>query len=156
MREAVAAGEAPGGHRTLGLWGVGYSGPLGASAAVGFMASGTPAAEPCHILCDFRGPYAQLGAGGGGARISIGYGRLWADVGRGGRFLRHTFMGLGIRGTVLRTWGDPVGAPSAGTYVGPELELSMARVNVTFGALRRMSGSDSRPWIAVWGLGFGF
>ncbi len=155
LQSEVEAEEASRRFRAVGLWEAGWSTPQALSGSVGVMASRAFPDDPCHLLCEFMGPYLQLGAGTGGGRFSVGWGRLWTDVGRSG-FLRHAYMGFGFRATALRTWHDPVTAPDSATYVGPELEISIDRVNIVLGALRQTAGPDRRDWIFSWSLGLGF
>ncbi len=155
LESAIAAEEASRRFRAVGLWEAGWSSPQAFSGGLGVMAARALPGDPCHLLCEFRGPYLQVGAGTGGGRFSLGWGRLWTDVGRSG-FIRHAYMGYGFRATLLRTWHDPVAAPRAATYVGPEVEISIDRVNIVLGALRRTAGPEQRAWIFSWSLGFGF
>ncbi len=143
--------------RSIGLWRVGFSIPSGATLAAGVMRARLPAANPCRLLCSFRGPYAQAAAGANGMRLSLGYGRLWADLTGRGRFVANAFMGMGVRASLVRTWNDPLGGTEAGaTLAGPEIELSMAKINLSLGALRRLDGRHAGDWLVTWGLGFGF
>lgn len=142
--------------RLVGLWEAGYSRPLGFSGALGAMAARLPSGTPCRLLCSFTGPFVQLGAGSGGARMSLGFGRLWADLTDRGTFASSAYMGIGVRATLLRTWSDPVGTAVGGTFLGPEMEFSVAKINISLGALRRLDGAHSGDWTFSWSLGFGF
>jgi hypothetical protein len=63
---------------------------------------------------------------------------------------------MGLKGSVLRSWGGHSSIPSGQTYIGPEFEFSIARVNMGIGALGRVSGNDGRKWIITGYLGWGF
>ncbi len=142
--------------RWAGLWRAGLAGPLGPSAAIGTMRGRFPSGTPCHLLCSFRGPYAEVAAGPGGMSLSFGYGRIWGDLTRRGHVVRHAYMGMGLRGTLLRTWNGLGGAPPGATYAGPEIEFSVAKLNLFLGGLRRLDGRHAGDWLVTWGLGFGF
>jgi hypothetical protein len=48
-----------------------------------------------------------------------------------------------------------VGTEPGLTYLGPELDLSVIRINLTLGALFRVSGDRGSSALFSWGLGFG-
>ncbi len=142
--------------RLVGLWHAGIAGPLGPSASIGGMLGRFPPASPCRLLCCFRGPYAEIGDGSGGASLSFGYGRMWDDLTRSGSFVRHAYMGIGSRGTLLRTWGQADGAHPGATYVGPEIQFSVATLHLYLGALRCLTAPHVGDRLITWGFGFGF
>ena len=64
-------------------------------------------------------------------------------------------VGVGLRAALVRTWGSPIGTEPGLTYLGPELDLSIVRVNLTLGALWRVSGRAGASVVFGWGVGFG-
>ena len=65
-------------------------------------------------------------------------------------------VGVALRAAFVRTWGNPVGTQPGLSYLGPELDLSIVRVNTTLGVLWRVSGSGGKSVLFSWGFGFGF
>ena len=67
---------------------------------------------------------AELGTGGG----KVSFGRaVWSLEDR--EFLPKSGA-LGLKVSILRTWGSPVNAPSDQTFVGPEAEVAAFRSGV--------------------------
>jgi hypothetical protein len=64
----------------------------------------------------------------------------------------HVYGGIGFGGPI----GVAVGTDPGLGYLGPELDLSIVRVNTTLGVLWRVSGSGGKSVLFSWGLGFGF
>jgi hypothetical protein len=85
----------------------------------------------------------QIEPGLGGIKGALGYGA------------RGALFGWSARVAGLRTWGDPWGADSDTTYVGPEATFSFFSLKVGLGALRQVSGDDD-DWLCTAGLGIGF
>ena len=56
---------------------------------------------------------------------------------------------------LVRTWGSPIGTEPNLTYLGPELDLSIVRFNLTLGVLWRVSGGAGASVVFAWGVGFG-
>ena len=141
--------------------GVGFGGPIGAAASVRLLhglgadvregRSRTKAVCALPIPHCARGFLLQADAGSGGGKLSLGVGaraRVEEDGFRG-------TVGVGLRASLARTWGSPVGTDSGLTYLGPELDLSVLRVNVTLGVLWRVSGTGGSSALFSWGLGVG-
>jgi hypothetical protein len=63
--------------------------------------------------------------------------------------------GMALRLAVAHTWGDPVGQPAGLTYLGPEVDLSVLRINLTLGVLFKVGGNGGSSALFSWGLGFG-
>jgi hypothetical protein len=151
---------------TLGLrtrfgGGVGFSGPLGAAARVslfhGLGADVRDDTTRVKAICALpiprcaNGFLVQADAGTGGGKLSLGVGahaNVHEDSFKGP-------AGVAFRLAVARTWGDPIGTAPGLTYVGPELDLSILRVNLTLGTLFRVTGDDGARVLVSWGLGFG-
>jgi hypothetical protein len=98
-----------------------------------------------------RGFLLQVDAGSGGGKLSLG-------VGARARVEEEDFrgtVGAGLRVALARTWGSPIGTEPGLTYLGPELDLSILRVNLTLGVLWRVSGHAGASALFSWGVGFG-
>ena len=98
-----------------------------------------------------QGFLVQAEAGSGGGKLSLGVGaRAHVDE----EDFRGT-VGVGLRASLVRTWGSPIGAEPDLTYLGPELDLSVLRINLSLGVLWRVSGNTGSSALFSWGLGFG-
>ena len=141
--------------------GIGFSGPLGATASVQFLHGlGADVREKdgrVKAMCAVPIPYCAQGfliradAGSGGGKLSLG-------VGARARVEEEDFngtVGVGLRAAFVRTWGNPIGTEPGVSYLGPELDLAILRVNVTLGVLWRVSGNRGKSALFSWGVGFG-
>jgi len=141
--------------------GVGFSGPLGFAASVQLLHGlGADVREDdgrVKAMCAVPIPHCAQGfliqadAGSGGGKLSLG-------VGARARVEEEDFngtVGVGLRAAFVRTWGNPIGTEPGLSYLGPELDLAILRVNVTLGVLWRVSGSGGKSALFSWGLGFG-
>ena len=141
--------------------GIGFSGPLGAAASVrilhGLGADVRDGSTRVNAVCAVPMPHCAQGfllqadAGSGGGKLSVGVG-AWAKVDE--KSFRGT-AGVALRLAAARTWGNPIGTEPGLTYLGPELDLSVLRINLTLGALFRVSGDRGSSALFSWGLGFG-
>jgi len=141
--------------------GVGFSGPLGAMASVqilhGVGADVREDGTRVKAICAIPMPHCAQGflvradAGSGGGKLSLGLGGF-AKVDTEG--FKGT-AGMALRLAVAHTWGDPIGQPPGLTYLGPEVDLSVLRINVTLGVLFRVGGSGGSGALFSWGLGYG-
>jgi hypothetical protein len=148
-------------RRTLIRAGVGFSGPLGATGSVQILHGlgadiddeGTRVRAVCAIPMPrcAQGFLLRADAGTGGGKLSLGLGAL-AKVDE--EDFKGT-AGAGLRLALAHTWGDPIGEPAGITYLGPELDLSVLRINLTVGALFRVGGDGGSSALFSWGLGFG-
>jgi len=141
--------------------GIGFSGPLGAAASLrilhGLGADVREADGNVKAVCALPIPYCAQGfllqadAGSGGGKLSLGVGaRAHVDE----EDFRGT-VGVALRASLARTWGSPVGTEPGLTYLGPELDLSIVRFNLTLGVLWRVSGHTGAAALFSWGVGFG-
>jgi hypothetical protein len=141
--------------------GIGFSGPLGAAASLrilhGLGADVRDGSTKVNAVCAIPMPHCAQGfliqadAGSGGGKLSLGVGaRAHVDE----ESFRGT-AGVALRLALARTWGNPVGTEPGLTYLGPELDLSVIRINLTLGALFRVSGDRGSSALFSWGLGFG-
>ncbi len=141
--------------------GIGFSGPIGAAASLrilhGLGADVRDGSTKVNAVCAVPMPHCAQGfllqadAGSGGGKLSLGVG-AWAKVDE--ESFRGT-AGVALRLAVARTWGNPIGTEPGLTYLGPELDLSVKRINLTLGALFRLSGDRGSSALFSWGLGFG-
>ena len=151
---------------TLGLRtrlgaGVGFSGPLGAAARLslyhGLAADVRDDTTRVKAVCALPIPHcakgflAQADAGTGGGKLSLGVG-AYANV--QDESFKGT-AGAAFRLAVAHTWGNPIGTQPGLTYLGPEMDLSILRVNLTLGVLFRVSGDGGAGALFSWGVGFG-
>jgi hypothetical protein len=67
----------------------------------------------------------------------------------------HGTVGLGLRAALVSTWGHPIGTEPGLTYLGPALDLSVLRIDLTLGVLWRVSGHEGASALFRWGVGFG-
>jgi len=141
--------------------GIGFSGPLGAAASLrilhGLGADVRDEDGRVKAICAVPIPHCAQGfllqadAGSGGGKLSLGVGaRAHVDE----EDFRGT-VGVALRASLARTWGSPVGTEPGLTYLGPELDLSIVRFNVTLGVLWRVSGHAGAGALFSWGVGFG-
>jgi hypothetical protein len=147
--------------KTMLRAGIGFSGPIGAGASLqlfhGLGADikddGTRVKAVCAIPMPqcAQGYLLRADAGMGGGKLSLGVG-AWAKVHEEG--FKGT-AGAALRLALAHTWGDPVGPPAGNTYVGPELDLSVIRINLTLGVLFKVAGDGGSSALFSWGLGFG-
>jgi hypothetical protein len=141
--------------------GIGLSGPLGVAASVqllhGLAADVHESDGRVNAVCAVpiahcaQGFLVEAQAGSGGGKLSLGVGaRARVDEDD-----FHGTVGASLRASLARTWGNPFGTEPGLTYLGPELDLSVKRVDVTLGVLWRVSGHDGAAALFSWGLGFG-
>jgi len=141
--------------------GIGFGGPIGAAGSLrilhGLGADVREGEERVKAVCAVPIPHCaqgftfQLHAGSGGGKLSLGVGaRAHVDD----PDFRGT-VGVGLRASLARTWGSPIGTEPNLTYLGPELDLSVVKVNLTLGVLWRVSGQGGASALFSWGVGFG-
>jgi hypothetical protein len=141
--------------------GIGVAGPIGAAASLrllhGLGADVREGDERARVVCALPIPHCAKGfllqadAGSGGGKLSLGLG---ARARVEDRDFRGT-VGLGLKASLVRTWGSPIGTEPGLTYLGPELDLAVVRVNLTLGVLWRLSGHAGPSALFSWGVGFG-
>ena len=139
--------------------GVRFGGPLGGSLRLsllhGLGAKVREKDQKVDAVCAVPIPHCAGGflldaeAGSGGGKLSLG-------VGANARVQDEDFrgtVGAGLKLSVARTWGNPVGTDPGLTYVGPELDLFVLRVGVNVGVLFRVAGDGGGTTLLTWGLG---
>jgi hypothetical protein len=127
------------------------------SSSIGFLWTRQPISYSCVSTCKFKGPLLQLEPGIGGGQVSVGYATLIATGPRNERFLSDVYLGLGIKGALLRTWSDTASEPADRTFAGIEGEFTITRFNFSLGMLYDLS--DHGPgdgWRTTFGMGWGF
>lgn len=147
--------------RTVVGTGIGFSGPLGGGASLRFLhglgADVKDGPTRVNAVCAVPMPHCAQGfllqadAGSGGGKLSLGVG-AWANVHDDD--FRGT-AGVALRLAVARTWGNPVGTNPGLSYLGPELDLSVLRIDLTLGVLFKVAGDGGSGALFSWGLGFG-
>jgi hypothetical protein len=98
------------------------------------------------------GWFAQAEPGLGGGKLSLGYGAIDPS----GTPWKPFSFGLGLKASVLRTWGEPRGTLPGQTLVGPEADLTIAYVKLSAGYLWRAGGTRGSRGVFTWGVGAGF
>jgi hypothetical protein len=147
--------------RTQVRAGLGFSGPLGAVGSLEVLHGvgadvkddGTRVIAVCAIPVPHcaQGFLLRADAGSGGGKLSVGLG-AWAKVDADG--FKGT-AGMALRLALAHTWGNPIGQPAGLTYLGPELDLSVRRMDLTLGVLFKVGGDGGSSALFSWGLGFG-
>lgn len=141
--------------------GAGFSGPLGAIGSLQILHGlgtdvdddGTRVKAVCAVPLPHcaQGFLLRADAGSGGGRLSLGIG-AWARVDEDD--LEAT-AGVALRVALAHGWGNPIGQPPGLTWLGPELDLSVLRINLTLGVLFKVAGGSGSSAVFSWGLGFG-
>jgi len=97
-----------------------------------------------------------VGGGGRGVRRAAEDDAERASAARRRRLGRRPSpAGVRPRLALAHTWGNPIGTDPGLTYLGPELDLSVIRINLTLGVLFRVAGDGGAGTLFSWGLGFG-
>jgi hypothetical protein len=140
---------------------VGFEGPLGGAATFRLLhgLGADVRDEDGRVKAVCAAPLAlcahgfelDVAAGTGGGKLSLGLGaRARVDEDD-----FHGTLGATLKASLARTWGRPIGTEPGLTYLGPELDLSFLRVEVTFGALWRIAGPGGKSALFSWGVGIG-
>lgn len=133
---ALSLAIVPAAAKAEGFFGLKASAPLLVSGSGGFYVGGPvdPGVSELRPVLE-----AELGLGGG--KILAGM----DTIGTG--------FGYGIKGSLMRTWFEPVGVDEDNTYLGIELEGSYDRMILALGGYRRIEG-DGDGWVASVSIGF--
>jgi hypothetical protein len=143
-------------RRTIRTIALRLSHPQVASASLGWIFTRQPVDYDCRTPCDHWGPFTQIEPGLGGGKLSLGWGRVIGEQRRGRIALSSVYLAMGLKASVLRTWGDDSREPANQSYLGPEFEFSVARVNMGIGFLNLIDGATGSDWIMTWYFGWGF
>ncbi len=90
---------------------------------------------------------AEAGSGGGELSLGLGANAKVADDDFRGT------VGAGVKLSLARTWGSPIGTEPGLTYLGPEVDLYLLRVGVSLGVLWRIAGDGGSVALFSWGVG---
>lgn len=154
--EVVREHDADTSHRVYGLIRAGVHYPMQVAVASGIIVASLPRDFDCTTSCAMRGLTVQGALGPGGAEASIGYGSLVGETGGNRAFLRHVFVGYGVRASYLRTWGSSTLSPGD-DFVGVESAWTVSQFGLTVGVYHRVPGDDpGESWKVFGGLGWGF
>jgi hypothetical protein len=143
--------------RVVGLGRARISHPQLLSGALGAIVSRQPEGYDCRTVCEFRGFLMQAEPGLGGGQLSAGYAIVNGIMGPDAHFLSHVYVGYGIKGALLRSWGNSSLDPEDQTLLGVEGELTFIGFNFSLGLFRHAgSGDPDDPWVVTGGMGWGF
>ena len=139
------------GLRTVVSPSAGYQGPLGPAAGLDLLVGlGADVEADEDRVKAIAGALFGIQAGTEAGKLSLGAGasaRIQSDD-------FHGMAAAALKASLVRTWSDAPGAKH-GTYLGPELDLTLWHVNTSIGVLGRVAGSGSRAMFA-WGIGLRF
>ena len=148
-------------RQTLFRAGIGFSGPIGGTASLqllhGLGADIEDDGTRVEAVCAIPMPHCAQGyllradVGSGGGKLSLGLGaqaKVHEEDFKG-------TVGAALRLALAHTWGDPIGQPAGMTFLGPELDLSVIRINLTLGVLFKVGGDGGSAAVFSWGLGVG-
>jgi len=155
--EQIREHDAQTGLRSVGLLGLRLAHPQQIAGSVGVISARLPLDFDCSTVCDFRGPVVQFEPGLAGAQVGAGYAVVVGEQGRNRFYLRRVYVALGVKATLLRTWGNATTQAADRTFGGVELNASVAQVNFRLGVLRGLSAVEDRDrWLVAGGIGWGF
>ena len=136
--------------KTHVTFGIGYGGPLGGTASFELLRGlGADVKEDADRVKGIAGALLQLHAGTGGGKLSLG-------LGAHAHVRTEDFKGTAAAAfklSLARTWHSSIDSGGDGTYLGPEVELSVMHVAVDLGVLFRLHGSGAPGTLFSWGLG---
>lgn len=132
-------------ERTWFSYGGRFTQPQGATASLTVMR----AMETDTMMVS--GWFAQAEPGLGGGKLSLGLGGMGLSERRG----LPPVYAAGVKASVVRTWGSPIGADKDRTLVGPEADLTICYVKLSAGYLWPVDGGD-KAGLFTWGVGLGF
>jgi len=157
MEQRVRAHDADRSRRVYGLARIHWDYPTELTGGSGILVTKLPRDYDCTTTCPMRGFTLQGALGTGGAEASFGYASMVAETGKSHDFLRHVYVGYGIRAAYVRTWGSSNLSPEGDDFVGVQSGWTIAQFSVTFGVFRRVPASDPGDRTKVFaGLGWGF
>jgi len=143
--------------RVVGMGRARVSYPQKFSVALGGIVSRQPKDYDCRTVCVFRGFMMQAEPGLSGGQLSAGYAVVNGVMKPDTRTLSHVYVGYGIKGALLRTWGDSDLGPDNRTLAGVEGEFTFIGINVSLGLFRHVGSDDpDDPWVVTGGIGWGF
>jgi hypothetical protein len=157
MEQRVRAHDADRSRRVYGLARIHWDYPTELTGGSGILVTKLPRDYDCTTTCPMRGFTVQAALGTGGAEASFGYASMVAETGKSRAFLRHVYVGYGIRAAYVRTWGSSNLSPEGDDFVGVQSGWTIAQFSITFGVFRRVPASDPGDRTKVFaGIGWGF
>jgi hypothetical protein len=157
MEQLVRAHDADRSRRVYGLARIHWDYPTELTGGSGILVTKLPRDYDCTTTCPMRGFTLQGAVGTGGAEASFGYASMVAETGKSRAFLRHVYVGYGIRAAYVRTWGSSNLSPEGDDFVGVQSGWTIAQFSITFGVFRRVPASDPGDRTKVFaGIGWGF
>jgi hypothetical protein len=144
-------------RRSVGLVRLRASYPQLVSGALGVMRVRQPADYDCTTVCDYRGLILAIEPGLGGIQLGAGWATVVGDKKRNERFLSDVYVGFGVRGVVLQTWGAARLEPRDQTFAGVEGNFTIASTSFSLGLTRGLyPAPGEKRWLVTGGLGWGF
>lgn len=132
---------------------VGFGGPLGAAATAEYIyGMKVDIDDDGDRVKALGGLLVQFQAGSGGGKLSLGVGgkaHVDSDDFNG-------FAAAGLKLSLARTWGSPLGTEPGLTYLGPEIDLSAMHIGLTLGPLFRVAGGAGPAVLFSFGIGYRF
>jgi hypothetical protein len=157
MEDLVRARDADRERRVYGLARVHWDYPLKLTGGSGIFVTSLPRDYDCTTTCPMRGFTFQGAVGTGGGEASVGYASMVAETGRSRWFLRHVYVGYGVRAAYVRTWGASTLSPEGDDFLGLQTAFTIAQFSLTLGAFRRVPSDDpGSPTKVFGGIGWGF
>jgi hypothetical protein len=126
------------------------------SAGVGALWSRQPLAYDCSTVCELRGWILAVEPGLAGAELSGGYAVVAGETGRNRHYLSRMYRAYGVRGAVMRTWGQASLSPPTETLVGVETDFTIIGLSFSLGAFHPVGADAPSSWVISGGVGWGF
>ncbi len=144
-------------RRVIPLGRLRLSHPQQVSAGIGALLARQPAGPVCKTACELRGLIVRAEPGLAGGQVSAGYAKLVGGTASREQFLSQVYLAWGVKGALLRTWGEANLDPRHQTLLGAEAEVAVINVGFSLGAFRHVgSGDPNHGWVMTGGLGWGF
>jgi hypothetical protein len=157
LMESIRVSDSNIEHRPVGVFGLNFSVPDRFGGSTGVIWAKLPRDYDCTTLCPFEGPMLQLQLGTGASRLAAGWVRVIGEQRDNTFFLSNVYVGLGFKGSVLHTWGNPYSEQPGRTFIGGEFEFSIVEINFRGGVYRRVAGPEpDDPWLWTATVGWGF
>jgi hypothetical protein len=157
IREQILDEEQDRETRVVGIGRARVSFPQQFSVAAGAIVASQPRSWDCTTVCEFRGFVFEAEPGLSGGQLSAGYAVIMGETGSAGNFLTDVYLAYGVRGALLRTWGDADLRPEDQTLAGVEGEFTVIRISFSLGLFRSVGSSTPEDdWILTGGAGWGF
>lgn len=134
-----------------------YSQSLAGSVAGGLMLTHADATDACNVLCDLRGPVAQLELGRDGAQLAGGWAWTVAETIDRRRLIKRTPPDYAVNAVGLRAYSSGRLGASGQSWAGAEGSLSVVGLHLSVAVLRGAADASSRnEWRVSGAIGWGF